>query len=96
MVEKSKSSINSEIKRSEIESYNPRYFQLMQNPEREGELITVSLVDKQAFRVMQEKKQCMEESKSHDFALIECKNEVAIISYWRINAYDRLMCYRQL
>ena len=89
MIENQESAIEAEVKRQEIELYNPEYIQLLQNPELEGELIAVSLVNKEAIRLM-------EESKSQNAALIDCKKEVAIISYWRSNEYSRIMCYRQL
>ena len=91
------SEIGKEVKRTGIDFLKPpRCIQLMQNPELKGELIMLSLVDERTIRVMQEKKQCSEESKSHDSTLIDCKKEVSIISFWRINKYYRPMCYRQL
>ena len=95
MVEKSNTEIGAEVKRQAMKLYNPRYFQLLQNPELEGELITLSLVDAKTIRVTEEKKQSMQEPKSLDDTLIDCKKEVVITSFWRINEYGRPMCYRQ-
>ena len=69
-----------------MDLYNPKYIQLLQNPELEGELITLSLVDAETTRATEERKQSMQESKSHDVTLIDCKKEVVIISFWRIIA----------
>ena len=85
MVEKSNTEIGAEVKRQAMNLYNPRYCQLLQNPELEGELITLSLVDAETTRVTEEKKQSMQESKSFDDTLIDCKKEVSIISFWKIN-----------
>ena len=95
MIEKSKSEIGAEVKRQAMYLYNPEYIQLLPNPELEDELITLSLVDAETIRVTEEKKQSMQEPKSHDVTLIDCKKEVVIISFWRINEYGRPMCYRQ-
>ena len=97
MVENAKSEINAEVKRLETELYNPKYIQLLKNPELEDELIAVSLVAKRAFKLTEEKtQQCRKESKSNDFTLIDCEKEVAIISFWIADRYSRIMCYRQL
>ena len=73
LIEKSKSAIDAEVKRQEMRLYNPEYFQIVHNPELEGELIAVSLVDKMKFKDEEEKKQqCMKETKSQDVTLIDC------------------------
>ena len=83
MVRNATSQINAEVKRQENVLYHPKYIQLLKNPELEDELITVSLVAKDAIKRLEEKTQkCMKDSKSNDFTLIDCKKEVAIINFW--------------
>ena len=57
MFENSENLLEAQVKRKTIELYNPKYIQLLQNPVLDGDVIAVSLVDKDAIRVMQEKKQ---------------------------------------
>ena len=89
MIEKAESLINAEVKRQENVLYHPKYIQLLKNSKLEGELIAVSLVDKDdkdAIRDLEEKtQQCRKESRSNDFTLIDCKKKVAVISFWNTN-----------
>ena len=82
--------------RKRIELYDPKYKQILQNPQLEDEFITVALVDKLAVSSIHEKKEGREEeSKSRNVVLIDCKKQVAIIGFWKIQ-FSRPMCYRQI
>ena len=93
--DKCENALSSQSKRKRIELHDPTYKQILQNPELEDELITVATVDKRAVSSVQEKKEgCKKESKSHFVNLIDCKEKVAIIGFWKIK-HSRPMCYRQ-
>ena len=74
-----------------------KYIQYLQNPRREGEVITAARAMKESLKD-NERTKSQSEAPKHQNAheLIDCDREVGIISFYQVNEGDRLACVHSI
>ena len=75
-----------------------KYIQFFPNQRREGEVITVGLVNKQPVKDSDEHMKSQTEASKNQNAdeLVDCVGEVGVIGFHRVNEGDRLTCVHDI